>query len=149
MKSSGGTFPIRDLLNGFKDLFLRLYSISKWVLFESTVRLTAIHIHILQWSLHGELSWSLRSWSFIHCGAAPGFVSGWHHHHSLPLCELQCLSGVLLWWNVVIYFHGVPSFPLPASSTSTSLSDCQHRMPFNSPQTIGLNFLCSSAGWYV
>lgn len=105
-----------------------------------------IHIHIISvksW----VLSYSPRNGPlFTVCGAAPGFVSGWHHHHSLSLCELQCLSGVLLWWNVVIYFHGVPSFPLPASSTSTSLSDCLHRMPFNSPQTIGLNFFFSVEG---
>lgn len=147
MKSSGGTCPIRDLLNGFKDLFLRLYIQMSFIWIYSTAY-SYPYPHIAVNS-PWELSWSLRSWSFIHCGAAPGFVSRWHHHHSLSLCELQCLSGVLLWLNVVIYFHGVPSFPLPALSTSTSLSDCLHRMPFNSPQTIGLNFLCSTEGLYV
>ena len=83
---------------------------------------------------------------FTVCGGAPGFVSGWHHHHRLSLCELRCLSGVLLWRNVVIYFDGVPFFPLLASSASTSLSDCLHRMPFNSPQTMGLNFFYSAEG---
>lgn len=45
--------------------------------------------------------------------------------------------------DVVIYFHGVSSFPLLVSSISTSLIDCLHRIPFNSPQTIALDLFYS------
>lgn len=109
-----------------------------------------VYIHIL------EQSWSVRSWSLLHCGAVPGYCFRMTSSPlspslslSLSLCELWSLSGVLLWWNAVPYFHGVPSFPLPASSASTSLSDGLHRMPFNSPLTIGPNFLCSAKGLCV
>lgn len=88
-----------------------------------------------------------QEWIHYPLSAALRFVSGWHHHHSLTLCQLQCLWGVLLWWKAVIYFHGVPSLPLLASSTSTSLSDCLHRIPFNNPQTIALNYFYSVEGY--
>lgn len=152
IKSTGYTkVPnITDWLSGLIESFVDdctskwglfwMYSMAHWCDLEN--------IHTCKYNLHGCCHRDRGVDSlFTACGAAPVFVSGWHHCHSLSLCELQCLSGVLLWWNVVIYFCDVPSFPLPASSASTSLSDCLHRMPFNSPQSIALNVFYSAEGY--
>lgn len=84
------------------------------------------------------------------CGDALGFVLRWHHYHglslSLSLCELHFLSEVILWWNGVIYFHGVSCFPLPVSSLPLHLVIAYTEYLSTVPRQIALNFFCSTEG---
>lgn len=111
---------------------------------ECTIRLTAVTQKISTYASKISMGAVTESEEFIHYSLSVEKLLDWSQDDIITVSLfVNSSASKKLFWDVVISFHGVSSFPLPASSISTSLINCLHRLPFNSPQTIALNFFYS------